>query len=181
MTRIIAGQWRGRALTTPAGTKTRPTSVRLRQAIFDMLAHAPWAGKRLLPGAIVLDLFAGTGAMGLEALSRGGATAEFYESDPAARHALLANINACAAASLARLFPDALRPAPGPPATLVFLDPPYGSGLTPPSLTALGAAGRLSATTLIVAEGARADPSPVATPLAERTHGAARVLFFHPL
>ncbi|MBU6499951.1 MAG: RsmD family RNA methyltransferase, partial [Rhodospirillales bacterium] len=69
--RIIAGAWRGRALAAPAGAATRPTAERVRQALFDMLLHAPWAGRARLEGAVVLDAFAGTGALGLEALSRG--------------------------------------------------------------------------------------------------------------
>ena len=90
--RIIAGAWRGRALQTPPGDTTRPTADRVRQALFDMLLHAPWGGRATIDGARVLDVFAGTGAFGLEALSRGAAFATFIEQDRAALVALRANI-----------------------------------------------------------------------------------------
>ena len=88
--RIIAGLWRGRALLAPSGETTRPTADRVRQALFDMLLHAPWGGRNLIEGARVLDVFAGTGALGLEALSRGAAKACFIERDRAALAALRA-------------------------------------------------------------------------------------------
>ena len=69
--RIIAGAWRGRRLTAPAGQGTRPTADRVRQALFDMILHAPWGGRSAIEGVRVADVFAGTGALGLEALSRG--------------------------------------------------------------------------------------------------------------
>jgi 16S rRNA (guanine966-N2)-methyltransferase len=77
--RIIAGSWRGRTLVTPAGTTTRPTAGRVRQAVFDMLMHAPWA-ERAIEGRAVLDVFAGSGALGLEALSRGAARVVFWRA-----------------------------------------------------------------------------------------------------
>src|SRR6185437_13151353 len=77
--RIVAGTWRGRTLVAPQGTDTRPTADRVRQALFDMLLHAQWGGHDVLEGAHGLDLFAGTGAFGLEALSRGAAHATFVE------------------------------------------------------------------------------------------------------
>ena len=88
--RIIAGRWKGRALVAPPGLATRPTSDRARQAIFDQLWHAPWAGRAVVENATVLDGFAGTGAMGLEALSRGAARVFFMEQDRAALAALQA-------------------------------------------------------------------------------------------
>ena len=98
--RIVAGMWRGRRLIAPDGALTRPTSDRARQALFDMLMHAPWAGPEAIQGAQVLDAFAGTGALGLEALSRGAAHATFMEQDPAALCVLRANIAACRAEAL---------------------------------------------------------------------------------
>src|SRR5271166_2589163 len=95
--RIVAGRWRGRALQAPQGAGTRPTADRVRQALFDMLMHAPWGGKSLVEGALVLDVFAGTGALGLEALSRGAANAVFVERSRAALAALRGNIDACRA------------------------------------------------------------------------------------
>ena len=86
--RIITGACRGRALAAPPGDKTRPTADRVRQALFDMLMHAPWAGRTAIEDAQVLDAFAGTGALGLESLSRGAAGASFIERDRAALAAL---------------------------------------------------------------------------------------------
>src|SRR5208283_2231308 len=129
--------WRGRTLVAPPGQGTRPTADRVRQALFDMLLHAPWGGRDLIEDAHVLDVFAGTGAFGLEALSRGAAFATFIEQDRAALAALRANIATLRAANRTTvLASDALAaralPAAGPntpggtPCTLVFLDPSYG-------------------------------------------------------
>ncbi len=172
--RIIAGQWRGRVLAAPPGQKTRPTAERVRQALFDRLMHAPWGGRALLEGARVLDVFAGTGALGLEALSRGAAHATFMEQDRAALNALHANIAACGAH--ATVLPgDARRPPKGEGCTLVFLDPPYGQDLLRPTLAALEAAGWLAAEALLLAESAPTDPQPSSDLLTSFTHGAARV------
>lgn len=177
--RIVAGEWRGRSLVAPPGEATRPTADRLRQAVFDMLAHAPWAGRATLENAVVLDAFAGTGALGLEALSRGAASASFVERDRAALAALRANIAACRAESRCTVVPgDATRPPPGRPCTLVFLDPPYGKSLVPAALSALTAAGWLAEDALIVAETGRDEAPPTEHPLAERIHGAGRVSFW---
>ena len=174
--RIVAGAWRGRTLSAPAGTVTRPTADRVRQALFDSLMHAPWAGRASLEGAVVLDVFAGTGAMGLEALSRGAARAVFVEQDRAALAALRANIAACRADDrCAVLAMDAMRVPMGEAATLVFLDPPYGKGLVPLAMDRLRAAGRIAGGTLVVAETGRDEPPLAVEALAERTHGAARI------
>jgi 16S rRNA (guanine966-N2)-methyltransferase len=183
--RIIAGQHRGRRLLAPPGAGTRPTADRVRQALFDMLWHAPWAGRAVVEGARVLDAFAGTGALGLEALSRGAAHATFLENDRAALSALRTNVAACREAErCAVLAADATRPprAPGPCA-LVFLDPPYGEGLVEASLRALTDAGWIAPAALVCAETAGADA--VAAPpgfasLAERAHGPARLIFLRP-
>src|SRR6202051_3130525 len=107
--RIVAGAWRGRTLLAPSGTATRPTADRVRQALFDMLMHAPWAGRSLIDDALVLDLFAGTGALGLEALSRGAGRAVFVERSRPALTALRANIEACRAGDRCEVLPiDAL-------------------------------------------------------------------------
>lgn len=175
--RIIAGAWRGRRLAAPAGPGTRPTADRVRQALFDMLLHAPWGGRAVLEGASVLDAFAGTGALGLEALSRGAAAATFIERDAAALAALRANIAACGADAGARvLAADATQPPRGDPCTLVFLDPPYGADLVARAVAALGAAGWIAPRALIVAELGRAEALPaLGAKLAERAHGAARL------
>jgi len=176
--RIIAGARKGRALVAPDGQTTRPTSDRVRQALFDMLAHAPWGGHALLAGARVLDGFAGTGALALEALSRGAAEAVFFETDRAALSALRANIAACAMTAQVRVLPrDVRRPGVAPaPCGLVFLDPPYGQGLIETAWAALAQNGWIADGTIVVAECARAETltCPGAL-LAEREHGAARI------
>ena len=169
--RIIAGTWKGRKLTAPAGLETRPTNTRARQAVFDILAHAPWCGLR---GAKVLDVFAGTGAYGLEALSRGAATAVFFEHSAPALAALAQNIAACGVPS--RIVPgDVLRAPPGEPHGLIFLDPPYGKNLVPQALSTLRAQNWLAPGALIIAEFGPGDEMPTPGLLAERTHGKARV------
>ena len=125
--RIIAGTHRGRVLGAPEGRAVRPTSERAREALFDILAHARFAERELIEGARVLDAFAGTGALGLEALSRGAAQASFMESDRAARTRLQANVKALGEERRASILAvDALHPPrAGAPCDLVFLDPPY--------------------------------------------------------
>ncbi len=177
MLRIIAGGWRGRRLAAPAGGMTRPTADRLRQALFDMLMHAAWFGPALLEEALVLDVFAGSGALGLEALSRGAPEAVFIERDRAALAALRANIAACGAARTTVLAADALRPPAGRQVRLAFLDPPYAADLLPGAVAALTAAGWLGPGTVLVAESAADAPAPElpGETLAERQHGAARL------
>jgi 16S rRNA (guanine966-N2)-methyltransferase len=175
--RIIAGAWRGRALSAPPGDATRPTADRVRQALFDRLMHAPWAGRAAIDGARVLDAFAGTGALGLEALSRGAAHATFLETRSAALAALRANVAACRAEGRCTvLAADALRPPPGQACGLVFLDPPYGQGLVGPALAGLRAAGWIALDALIVAEIGRDDAPPCPEPLDDHVQGAARML-----
>ena len=200
--RIIAGALRGRRLAATPGDVTRPTADRVRQALFDMLVHAPWAqtgnGEDAVIGAHVLDAFAGSGALGLEALSRGAADAVFFETDVRARRALATNIAACGLEARARVIAgDAIRPSvisPGGAAcSLVLLDPPYAeAGIAARAAAALAAAGWIAPGALIVLEmpaspsrerdGASAAGSEISpwlgTPLAERRHGAAKLLFF---
>jgi 16S rRNA (guanine966-N2)-methyltransferase len=180
--RIIAGRHRGRALKAPQGEIVRPTSDRAREALFDILAHGRFAEQPVYLDARVLDAFAGTGAFGLEALSRGAAQASFMEKDRTALAALRANIAALREErNAAVLGVDVLHPPrAGAPATLVFLDPPYGQDLAAPALTALATAGWLAAGALVVAEvGARETLTAPAgfQPLQERKYGAARLVF----
>lgn len=181
MLRIVAGRHRGRRLAAPDGLTTRPTAERVRQALFDMLWHAPWAGRAAVEEARVLDAFAGTGALGLEALSRGAAQASFIEPDRAALAALRRNIETLGEAARTRVIAgDATRPPPAPaPCSLLLLDPPYGKELVPRALAALGAAGWIAPGALVAAEVAKADPlnMPGFETLAERAHGAARLVF----
>jgi 16S rRNA (guanine966-N2)-methyltransferase len=176
--RIIAGTLRGKTLAAPPGLATRPTAQRMRQALFDMLVHAPWGGRTLLEGAAVLDVFAGTGAFGLEALSRGASSATFIESDPAALAALRANIAACRSEPRARVVAaDALNPPKGSAQTIVFLDPPYEQGLLTVALPALRESGWIAPDTLLIAETGRAEEVvPGGFVLAQRAHGAAKMI-----
>ncbi len=174
--RIIAGAWRGRVLLAPPGEGTRPTADRVRQALFDRLMHAPWFGRARLEGAQVLDAFAGTGALGLEALSRGAAQAVFMERDRAALAVLRANIAACGAGGRASvLVCDVRQPPAGGPVALVFLDPPYGQDLVPGAAAALQRAGWVAPGTLLVMETAVAEPALAFNLLADFAHGVARV------
>jgi 16S rRNA (guanine966-N2)-methyltransferase len=166
--RIIAGRWRGRPLLAPKGQDTRPTADRVREALFSMLASRLGS----FEGLQVADLFAGSGALGLEALSRGAAHCVFVENDRRAVEAIRSNLAALGASGevLARNAEKAALPAP---ADLVFLDPPYGSGLAPAVLANLSVApgGWLSVETgrgeAVAAEGYEFD--------AERTYGKARI------
>ncbi len=183
--RIVAGEWRGRTLAAPPGHGTRPTADRVRQALFDMLLHAPWGGRDAVEGARVLDAFAGSGALGLEALSRGAAHATFFEPDRAALGALRANVARCGAEArstiVARDVLTLTQPSPsgrglGEGYSLVFLDPPYGQSLIPRALARLRSTGWLTPGVLIIAETGHAEASPLAgASLAERIHGAARL------
>ena len=174
--RIVAGAWRGRGLTAPPGSATRPTADRVRQALFDMLMHAPWAGADAVRRARVLDGFAGSGALGLEALSRGASEATFVERDRAALACLQANIAACRAAATV-VAGDLLAITPGPAFSLIFLDPPYGMGLVARAVASLRTAGRIAPHALLVVETACDETLPdlAAAVLAERRHGAARL------
>lgn len=130
--RIIAGRWRGRPLDAPAGTATRPTSDRAREGLFSMLASRLGSFEELA----VADLFAGTGALGLEALSRGAAHCTFVEKDRAALAILGRNIERLGAGERADVRAVAVEhmPAPARPFDLVLMDPPYGAGLAQPAL-----------------------------------------------
>ena len=179
--RIIAGMFKGRTLQAPEGRTTRPTADRARQALFNILEHAAWAPG--LAGARVLDLFAGSGALGLEALSRGAAFALFVETDEAARGAIRANIEALGLFGVTRLHRRSAvdlgqRPANlGAPFDLVMLDPPYGQGLVAPALRGLAAGGWLAPGATLAAELGADEAAPALddfTVLDDRRVGAAR-------
>lgn len=179
--RIIGGAFRGRRLVAPSGGATRPTADRVRQALFDSLAHAAWAGPEVIAGAHVLDAFAGTGALGLEALSRGAAACVFFETNKAALLALTANVAACRAEDRVRIIArDATHPPAGLPCGLVFFDPPYDEGrLATRAVAALAEKGWLLPAALLVVETPSRAPQPsLGTLLAEQRHGAARISFF---
>jgi 16S rRNA (guanine966-N2)-methyltransferase len=151
--RIISGRWRGRTLKAPAGAATRPTSDRAREAIFSMLASRLGS----FDGLDVLDVFAGTGALGIEALSRGAGSACFIDNDAAAARAIRANLAALGAAGDVRQAPVAALGTAPRPHHVVFLDPPYEQGLAGPALTHLWAQGWIAPHALISVETAAKD------------------------
>ncbi|BDV32746.1 16S rRNA (guanine(966)-N(2))-methyltransferase RsmD [Methylocystis iwaonis] len=151
--RIVGGALRGRALASPRSQAIRPTTDRLRESVFDILAHG---FDDPITGAAVIDLFAGTGALGLEALSRGAARALFVDDGTEARALLRANIETLGLGGVTRIFRrDATKLGLAPPGEIVslaFLDPPYGKGLTEPALRALIEGGWLTDDALVVIE-----------------------------
>jgi 16S rRNA (guanine966-N2)-methyltransferase len=175
--RIIAGQFRGRPLEPPKGTSVRPTSDRAREALFDILEH----GEPRLRDARFLDLFCGSGAVGIEACSRGAAQILLIERDPEALRLAEANLARIGApANLRLLAGDAARLGPAPhPFDLVFLDPPYRSGLTLPALAGLQAGWLAQDARVIVELAAREDlDAPDGFRVEQqRRYGAAKFLF----
>ncbi|BBK45374.1 DNA methyltransferase [Allostella vacuolata] len=157
--RISGGRHRGRPLQAMEGLQVRPTGARAREAAFDILAHGAPAAFRRLRDAEVLDAFAGTGALGLEALSRGAARATFIEKDRAAVDLLRANAERLGEGARSHVIPgDATRPPPAArPVDIAFLDPPYGEGLAPLALVALAEAGWLATGSVAMVETAAAD------------------------
>ena len=181
--RIVGGRHRGRRLLAPPGDTVRPTSDRAREALFNILAHGRLAADGSpIAGAVVLDAFAGTGALGLEALSRGAAEAVFIERDPEAVAVLRRNVASLRESDRAEILPgDATRPIrAGVQCAVAFVDPPYRSGLAAPALEALDRAGWLAPDALAIAElGAPEEFEPPAgfSLLDERVYGAARLVF----
>ncbi len=175
--RITGGSLNGRPIVAPPGRAVRPSSDRLREALFNILAHARDPAIPPLAGARVLDAFAGTGALGIEALSRGAAEAVFID-----RQTCWARRNVEALGQTARaglIAADVLSPPKAEiPVDIAFLDPPYGGGLAAPALAALAAAGWLGPASLAVVEtGAReriAWPTGL-EPVRTRRYGAARI------
>jgi 16S rRNA (guanine966-N2)-methyltransferase len=151
--RIVGGRLRGRALAAPKSQAIRPTADRLREALFNILIHAY---SDPITGARVLDLFAGTGALGLEAISRGAAFALFVDDGAEARALLRQNVEALGLGAVTRIFRrDATKLGPAHPVepfSLVFLDPPYGKGLAEKALTSAREGGWLTDQALIVVE-----------------------------
>lgn len=181
--RIVAGRHRGRRLAAPEGLAVRPTGERIREALFGILVQGRLGGgSALVPEARVLDAFAGTGALGLEALSRGAGHVTFMESQPTALATLKRNLAALGETEQARVLRcDVLRPPPpDAPCSLVLMDPPYNQGLGPPALVALQSTGWLEPGALAVIELLAKepfDPPTGFTPLDERKYGKARLVF----
>lgn len=178
--RIVGGRFKGRPLRSPTSPATRPTADRLRETLFNVLAHAygdPVSGGR------VIDLFAGTGALGLEALSRGAAHALFVEQGSEARALIRDNVEALGVAGLCRIFRrDAtkLGDVQAAPFDLAFLDPPYGHGLGEAALVSLRDGNWLSpGAVLVLEEAVSADvtiPAGFAT-VERRDSGDTQLLF----
>ncbi len=181
--RIIAGKHRGRALIAPQGCEVRPTSSRAREGLFNILAHSnlgPDNGSPIL-GARVLDAFAGTGALGLEALSRGAAFVTFMDTQAVAIEAIAENLRAMKEQQSAALIrSDATKPPAARQAcSLIFLDPPYRSGIIPIALEALKKQGWIAPKALICCEVAATEdvvaPGGFAA-LDQRKYGAAKIV-----
>jgi 16S rRNA (guanine966-N2)-methyltransferase len=176
--RIIAGKWRGRPLTAPKGEATRPTADRTREALFSMLTSRLGSFDDLR----VLDLFAGSGALGLEALSRGAGHATFVEMDGAAVKALRANAEKLGVTPDIRVQSAlALGPCPSP-YDLIMMDPPYGSGAGSVALDKLGRLGWFNPGAWISVETDRSETIDVAGFEVDvvRDHGKARITLLRP-
>ena len=182
--RITAGKFGGRTLRAPAGTSLRPTSDKVRQAIFNVIEHKDFGFAFDLENARCVDLFAGTGAMGLEALSRGTKYCLFIDDDAGSRALIRENVEALGLTGASKIWRrdasalgalDTLSPF-----DLAFLDPPYRKDLVAPALAGLRGGGWLKQPALVVAEMAE-DETPARTDgyavLDERVYGDTRVLF----
>lgn len=161
--RIVGGTHRGRVLNAPEGRDTRPTLDRVREALFSILSHASrWYEDDFNPlyDGVILDAYAGSGALGLEAISRGADQAVFFDTDRKAVAIIEQNIETLRIADQARAKrADATKPPRATaPASMVFLDPPYGKDLLGISITALAKAGWIDGNTLIVTERSPRDP-----------------------
>jgi 16S rRNA (guanine966-N2)-methyltransferase len=180
--RIVGGRLRGARLATPDGDRLRPTSDKVRESMFNILAHG--IEDFDIEGARAVDLFAGTGALGCEALSRGAAFCLFVDDAPAARGLIRQNIENLALTGVTRVFRrDAARLGPAgsvKPFDLLFADPPYGKGLAERALSEARDGGWLKPGAVCVVE-ERADAGFAApegfTPLDERRYGDTAVHF----
>jgi 16S rRNA (guanine966-N2)-methyltransferase len=182
--RIVGGRLRGRVIAAPKSQAIRPTADRLRESLFDILAHGYGDP---VTGARVLDLFAGTGALGLEALSRGAAFALFVDERAEARALIRQNVEALGLGGVSRIFRrDATKLGaahPVEPFSLVFLDPPYGKGLAEKALASAREGLWLVPDALIVVE--EAVQSEFVTPggikeIERRTYGGTELIFLRP-
>jgi 16S rRNA (guanine966-N2)-methyltransferase len=179
--RIIGGVWRGRSIAV-AADGVRPTSDRAREAVFNRLIHGFTEHGFRLQGARVADAFAGTGALGLEALSRGAVRVTFLERDPAIAELIRGNVAHLGAEDRALVIgaDAASPPRASEPCDLVLLDPPYGEDVMTPALTGLARQGWLKPGALIVAETESGAPPVVAegfTAIDRRDYGRAAMTF----
>lgn len=179
--RVVGGRLRGLALAGPKGAAIRPTADRLRESVFNILAHAH---DDPVQGARVLDLCAGTGAMGIEALSRGARSAVFVDASAEARALIRRNLEAAGIMGLTRISKrDAAHLGPAGQQggfTLAFLDPPYDMGLAQKALSSLLKGGWLAAGALVVVEkraGVELAVPPGYTELERRAYGDTEIVF----
>ncbi len=184
--RITAGALKGRPLSAPQGLNVRPTSDKVRQAIFNVLEHRDFGADFGLDDARVIDLFAGTGALGIEALSRGAAYAFLIDNSATSRATLRRNVEVMGLTGKTKIWRrDAsdLGRNINKPFDLTFLDPPYGQNLLAPALASLHAGGWLQPHAIVVAEAARDTNIPSTDDyqiLDERLYGETRVAFLRP-
>lgn len=181
--RIVGGRFKGRALASPSGQGTRPTSDRVRESIFNILTHG--IEGFTLQGARILDLFAGTGAFGLEAISRGARFCQFVDESAEARGLIRRNADSLGIVGQCKIWRrDATKLGPSAPQTpfdLAFADPPYNKGLGQKALTSLVEGGWLTPGAVAVLE--EADKAAIAdvgglTLLDQRTYGDTQVRFY---
>jgi len=184
--RIVGGRFKGHSLASPAGQATRPTSDRVREAIFNILAHG--IDGFSIDGARVLDLFAGTGAMGLEAISRGGRFCQFVDDSAEARGLIRRNADALGVIGQVKIWRrDATRLgpcAPQPGFDLAFADPPYGKGLGSKALAALVEGGWLNPGAVVILEeidGVEVAAPETLTALDRRIYGETQVRIYRAL
>jgi 16S rRNA (guanine966-N2)-methyltransferase len=182
--RIVGGRFKGRTLAAPGETALRPTSDKVRQAIFNIVEHSGFAADFALEGARVIDLFAGTGALGLEALSRGAKFCLFVEEAADSRAIIRENVETLGLTGASKIWRrDAARLGPLDtlaPFDLAFLDPPYRKGLMAPALEGLAKGGWLTPNALAIAEAAEDETIPSVEGydlLDDRTYGETRIAF----
>lgn len=181
--RITAGRLKGRILAAPEGMDLRPTSDKVRQAIFNVLEHHNFGNSFSIEGARVIDLFAGTGALGIEALSRGARYALLIDNAAKNRAYLRRNIEAMNLTGVTKIWRrdgTDLGRHNGAPFDLAFLDPPYRKGLVAPALTALCSGGWLRSQAIVVVETAADEIIPSTDEferLNERTYGETKIGF----
>lgn len=183
--RVTGGRFGGRLLAGPPNSNLRPTADKVRQAIFNILEHRDFGFGVSLTDAHVMDLFAGTGAMGVEALSRGAAYCLFVDDAAESRALLRRNVEALQLTGVTKIWRrDATRLGPMPsgaggPFQLAFLDPPYRKGLIAPALACLRDGGWLSPHALVIAEASQEETIDAPFAVAdERIYGDTRVIFY---
>lgn len=190
--RIVAGRFKGRSIKAPQDNIARPTMERTRESLFNILLQGDptngliegRTGQKIIPlvGGAVLDAFAGTGALGLEAVSRGATEAYFMENNRQSLQALESNVRSLRPAVMAEILPfDCLHPPRAPKAmSVIFMDPPYQKGLIPLAIKTLEEQGWVDKTTLIVTERMAKEPLELPEGLlccSERQYGKNKIAF----